>query len=91
MLEEPKAQDNQPFEKLLELLSRAGLLSPSSSLKQDLNFGPSTELSDLAIDSFTTIELAILIEEELGISLTPDQILQSRTLAHLLDLINHKH
>jgi long-chain acyl-CoA synthetase len=50
---------------------------------------PETDFNlDLRLDSLSRVELAVVLEEELGVALDEEEIAQLRTVAHLMELLD---
>lgn len=73
----------------LQLLVSAGVFFARANISDELETSPdeSIKLEDLLIDSFTFIEIAILLEDQYGVSLSPEKLQASKTLRGLFDLV----
>lgn len=67
-------------------------LSQSAGLKIDLTaIRPEQTFQELGLDSMSLIHLMYAIEDELGLTLTTDEMLEINTVADMRSLIEHKH
>lgn len=73
----------------IALLGSAGVVLSQSKASTGLETLPdeSIKLEDLLIDSFTLIEIASLLEDQYGVSLSPENLQASKTLRGLFDLV----
>ena len=73
----------------IALLVSAGVFFARAKISDGLETLPdeSIKLEDLLIDSFTLIEIAILLENQYGVSLSPEKLQASKTLRGLFDLV----
>ena len=81
-----KALGERDFLRLLAsaevILAHPKLLPESASLPDE-----DIKLEDLLIDSFTFIQIAIQLEDQLGLFLSPEQLQASKTLQGLFNLL----
>jgi acyl carrier protein len=73
----------------LQLLASAGVALSHPKISAGLDALPdeNIKLEDLLIDSFTFIEIAIQLEDQYGVSLSPDKLQASKTLKGLFELL----
>ncbi len=73
----------------IRLLASAGVMlsHPNISAQPAALPDENIKLEDLLIDSFTFIEIAIQLEDQYGVSLSPDKLQESKTLRGLFDLV----
>ncbi|WP_457030202.1 acyl carrier protein [Kitasatospora sp. P5_F3] len=68
------------FEKLKEILVSKLKVSPEQVT-------PEATTEDVELDSLAVVELSLLLEAELGISITDDQLLEAETIGEMAALI----
>jgi acyl carrier protein len=73
----------------LKMLSSAGVILSHPEIEPTLDFLPSKsiKLEDLLIDSFTFIQIAIQLEDQFDLSLSPDKLQATKTLKGLFELL----
>jgi acyl carrier protein len=84
----PKSLGESDF---LSFLASSGVILSHPKLSAPLNSLPadSIRLEDLLIDSFTLIEIAINLEEQYGVSISPDRLQAAQTLDGLFKLFRN--
>jgi acyl carrier protein len=73
----------------LKMLASAGVILSHPKLEPTLDSLPheSIKLEDLLIDSFTFIQIAIELEDQYDLSLSPDRLQATKTLKGLFELL----
>lgn len=74
---------------VIEALSQTVGLLDRTSLAPIALSGGDFALSELDIDSLSTYEIIMHIEDELHIEIAPDTVMLAKTLAELISAIDH--